>query len=272
MSVKLLDKWLFLDLIMSDPRLPGSAKSAAFFLLDHLNTETERCDPSLDGLAERMSMSRRSVVDGIAALIEAGYLERVAGGGRGVRTKYRPCWETVQPASQYQDPETVKQSVINCEVERTKTVKNTSHETGNRNREETGNKNKRPRNTDLAPPEGSEKHTPARKKYAFEGEVIRLTVEHFDQWAEVYHGIPDLRAKLTALDAWCATHWSNGSRQRKDWFYSVPGMLDKEHQKMLAGGNTDRNDYWDEVDRCGKLLIEHGKLSAREVRQIVDGV
>ncbi len=109
MTVSLHDKWLFLGAVMADPALPGSAKSGAYFLLDHLNTKSERCDPSLVGLAERMEMSRQSAIDGIAALIDGGYLERVSGGGRGVRTKYRPCWETVKQASQYQDPETVKQ-------------------------------------------------------------------------------------------------------------------------------------------------------------------
>ncbi len=117
MTVSLRDKWLFLDAVMSDSALPGSAKSVAYFLLDHLNTQTERCDPSLIGLAERMGMSRQSVITGIAALIAGGYFERVVGGGRGVRTKYRPCWKTGKQASQYQDTETVKQSIINSQAE-----------------------------------------------------------------------------------------------------------------------------------------------------------
>ena len=54
MSVSLLDKWMFLDAIMGDPKLPGSAKSVAYFLFDHLNTKTERCDPSQVGLAKRI--------------------------------------------------------------------------------------------------------------------------------------------------------------------------------------------------------------------------
>ena len=85
-------------------------------------------------------MSERSVVTGIAALIDGGYFERVAGGGRGKRTRYRPCWETVKQTSVFSDPETLKQNVINTEVSRKKTLKHTSYETGNRNREETGNK------------------------------------------------------------------------------------------------------------------------------------
>ena len=80
MTVSLLNKWRLLGVIMGDPALPGSARSVAYFLLDHLNTQSERCDPSLIGLAERMGMSRRSVVSGINALIEKGYIERVAGG------------------------------------------------------------------------------------------------------------------------------------------------------------------------------------------------
>lgn len=72
MTVSLRDKWLFLDAVMGASALPGSAKSAAYFLLDHLNTQTERCDPSLIGLAERMGMSRQSAITGIAALIAGG--------------------------------------------------------------------------------------------------------------------------------------------------------------------------------------------------------
>ena len=238
MTVSLQDKWLFLGAVMGDPDLPGSAKSAAYFLLDHLNTRTERCDPSLVGLAERMDMSRQSAIDGIAALIAGGYFERVSGGSRGIRTKYRPCWETVKQALQFQDPETVKQSTINGKVELAKTVKHTCHETGNLNREETGKENPLSGDSKLAPSAESEKTTPAPKKYAFEGEVIRLIPKHFDEWAGVYHGIPDLRAELTALDVWCAKHWREGSRHRKDWYQHVSRLLNKKHQERLAKQNS----------------------------------
>ncbi len=139
MTVSLLDKWIFLGAIMGDPTLPGSARAAAYFLLDHLNTQSERCDPSQIGLAERMGMSERSVVTGIGALITHGYFERVPGGGRGVRTRYRPCWETLKQASAFSDEETLKQSVINTEVLRQETLKQASDESGNRTREESEN-------------------------------------------------------------------------------------------------------------------------------------
>lgn len=143
-SHTLLDKWNILGMVMADPELPASAKSAAYFLLNHFNTGTGQCNPSLDGLAEQMGVSRRTVVTALDQL--GGYFERVKGGGRQVRTSYMPKWktvkggsqkdtETVNAASQNEDTETVKSGARNCEVQRTKTVKPASHEYGNRNRE-----------------------------------------------------------------------------------------------------------------------------------------
>ncbi len=62
MTVSLHDKWLFLGAVIEDPALPDSAKLVAYFLLDHLNTRTERCDPSLIGLAERMGVAKSTVI------------------------------------------------------------------------------------------------------------------------------------------------------------------------------------------------------------------
>ena len=53
MDLSLLDQWKFTRLIMADPDLLPSSKVAAFFLLDHHNLKTGRCDPSMETLAER---------------------------------------------------------------------------------------------------------------------------------------------------------------------------------------------------------------------------
>ncbi len=166
--------------------------------------------------------------------------------GRGRRTAYRPQWETLKPASQFTDGETLKSGALNTEVSRQKTLKPASHETGKGNREETGKENPPTTEANLAPPAQPSKPPPARKKYAFEGTVIRLTVDDFETWASTYHGIPDIKAELTAIDAWCATNWPDGSKQRKGWFHRVSNMLNRKHQEVLAP-ESDSSGYWAEV-------------------------
>lgn len=70
------------------------------------------------------------------------------------------------------------------------------------------------------------------KSYAFEGRVIRLNQRDFDQWAQTYSAIPDLRAELAALDAWF-TGPEITDAKRKSWFNAVPGMLSRKHQDMI---------------------------------------
>ena len=79
--------------------------------------------------------------------------------------------------------------------------------------------------------------------------MIRLIPKHFDEWAGVYHGIPDLRAELTALDVWCAKHWREGSRHRKDWYQHVSRLINKKHQEMLAKAGTERDGYWADIEK-----------------------
>lgn len=242
MTVSLRDKWLFLDAVMGDSALPGSAKSAAYFLLDHLNTQTERCDPSLIGLAERMGMSRQSAITGIAALIAGGYFERVVGGGRGVRTKYRPCWKTVKQASQYQDTETVKQSIINGKAERTETVKQTCHETGKGNQEETGKGNPSPTESDLPPPDEPSSPPPARNKYAFIGKIVRLTQADFDQWEKSFQHI-DLRGALQNRDDWLIELPENDRRRSSSgWYRATSNWLTSRNEQAAAEARHDAAD------------------------------
>lgn len=68
-------------------------------------------------------------------------------------------------------------------------------------------------------------------KYVFQGQIIRLESRHFNQWAEDYHSIADLKAELRTLDGW----WQDQSEEkRKKWFHPTMGMLNKKHQANLA--------------------------------------
>ncbi len=80
--------------------------------------------------------------------------------------------------------------------------------------------------------------------------VIRLTGEDFDEWANLYHAIPDLMTELASIDGWCARNWKEGSSQRKGWFHGVPKMLNKSHQELLAKKASDpAAEYWAEIKR-----------------------
>lgn len=64
---------------------------------------------------------------------------------------------------------------------------------------------------------------PAGKAYAFEGETIRLSKQHFDKWRESFRAIPDLRAELQAADDY---YTENPPRDGK-WFFPVSRWLAK---------------------------------------------
>jgi hypothetical protein len=55
-------------------KLPCTQKMVLMMLAERHNRDTGRCDPSLDLLAEDCGLSRRSVMDQVARLAEAGYL------------------------------------------------------------------------------------------------------------------------------------------------------------------------------------------------------
>ena len=58
-ELNLMNQWNLAQLIMADPDLLPSSKVAAFFLLEHHNLKTGRCDPSMKTLAKEMSISER---------------------------------------------------------------------------------------------------------------------------------------------------------------------------------------------------------------------
>lgn len=70
------------------------------------------------------------------------------------------------------------------------------------------------------------------KKYEFEGRTIRLNKRDFDQWAQSYNAIPDLRAELQSLDDWLQGP-SITDAKRKGWFIAVSGMLGRKHSERL---------------------------------------
>jgi hypothetical protein len=125
----LLDKWKLLGQVMADPDLSGSAKSAAYYLLNHFNLKTEQCDPSLLGLAEQMGKHERSALRAVNELVKKGVFERAQGGGRGRTTKYKPLWETPTELS------------LNTDKTVRKTPTKLSDEYGKENGKEDGNKN-----------------------------------------------------------------------------------------------------------------------------------
>ena len=132
----LLEKWKLLGAIMADSSLPCSAKVIAFSILDHLNTKTGRCDPSLVGLAERTSTPKRTVIRAIQALVDAGYFRVRHGGGRRRRNSYMPAWETVTPETPFDDQETVTFETEKGDILDQETVTPETPEHGNRTREE----------------------------------------------------------------------------------------------------------------------------------------
>lgn len=68
---------------------------------------------------------------------------------------------------------------------------------------------------------------PRDGKYAFLGEVIRLTPKDLDQWRETYHAVPDIIAELRTADAYYRT---NPPKDGK-WFFAASAWLKREHDR-----------------------------------------
>ena len=102
MGLGLLDQWRLARLIMADPDLLQSSKVVAFFLLDHHNLKTGRCDPSLETLATEMGLSPRQVIRVIKPLT-GKYFHVVSGGSikasKRKTNSYQPNWQLVTSKS-----------------------------------------------------------------------------------------------------------------------------------------------------------------------------
>ncbi|MGJ0236969.1 hypothetical protein ACQEPB_00410 [Novosphingobium fluoreni] len=109
---------------------------------------------------------------------------------------------------------------------------------------QTGDK-KPPSGAEKTPLEGKQKPPPSSsssssssvpptpKRYAFEGRTLRLNQRDFDQWAESYNAIPDLRAELQSIDSWFQGA-NVPEAKRKSWFEATSRMLGRKHQELLA--------------------------------------
>tara|TARA_R100000951_G_scaffold1557_4_gene3265 strand:- start:1327 stop:2097 length:771 start_codon:yes stop_codon:yes gene_type:complete len=67
-------------------------------------------------------------------------------------------------------------------------------------------------------------------KFAFEGDVIKLTHKDFEKWSSSFSAIYDLKAELQALEDWFSK--PENESNRKSWFHMVSGILKKEHVKQ----------------------------------------
>lgn len=73
--------------------LSEATRRVAGAIIDHFNRKTGQCDPSINRLAELLTMSRESVLRATRQLHEDGWIERIAHGGHSHRTAYLPNWE-----------------------------------------------------------------------------------------------------------------------------------------------------------------------------------
>ena len=77
----LLKQWKLLGLILADKRLAPADKHVAYWLLDHRNAHTGRCDPSIGRLPDKTGLDERSVTRALATL-ERKWLRRELRPGR----------------------------------------------------------------------------------------------------------------------------------------------------------------------------------------------
>lgn len=74
------------------PNLTRAASAVGAVLLDHYNTATGLCCPSVQHIVERAGYARRSVIRGLDELVAAGLFVRQRGGGAGHTSRYVPCF------------------------------------------------------------------------------------------------------------------------------------------------------------------------------------
>lgn len=105
-----------------------------------------------------------------------------------------------------------------------------------------------PLSTDTAPP--------SAPRYAFEGEVIRLLPKDFNRWAKAFHAIPDLAAKLCALDA----HYDETliGKDRGHWFVRCSNALRNDHNKLLEAQRQQEAEDARDFDPCSPpTVLDH---------------
>lgn len=74
------------------PGLSRSTWRVAGAIIDHFNRRTGQCDPSMGGIATKLSLCRRTVIRAVGQLTAAGLFVRIRHGGYSHRNAYRPVW------------------------------------------------------------------------------------------------------------------------------------------------------------------------------------
>lgn len=75
----------------------------------------------------------------------------------------------------------------------------------------------------------------AAAPYAFDGAILKLKQKHFDDWTKAYSSI-DLRAELTARDAWLGSDRATDA-DRRNWFISTSKYLANRNMEARAKGS-----------------------------------
>ena len=89
-AVSLLQKWQLLQAILAEAELPATAKVVAARMLDYLHTQTGRCCPSYQSLADGTGLKRRAIIYAVQDLEGSGWIkvDRVKGGAASGANRY----------------------------------------------------------------------------------------------------------------------------------------------------------------------------------------
>jgi hypothetical protein len=191
----LLDKWRLLQAIIADVQLPATAKVAAAVLLDCLNCQTGRCDPSIAFIADRIARGRRQAIDAVNELAKQGWLTRTLRRGT---TAYAFAFDrldegkgAVRNSAQHVDDDVRKTAPLGVRNFARGGVRNSAHKTEKR---ETGKREHGKEETSLPPlpfsvsaangePPPAAKE-PSRGQKAIRGQEERVTA--FDAFWRAY--------------------------------------------------------------------------------------
>lgn len=94
---------------------------------------------------------------------------------------------------------------------------------------------------DLGKSAALEKIPKREARYAFEGQIVRLTQAHLDAWRSSFSAIPDIVAELTTIDA----KFCDQGVDRKRWFGTAAAWLRQEHERRLRQAQAPAaGDWW----------------------------
>jgi hypothetical protein len=90
--LRALDTLIAHKMINLSDTLLGNDKRVAAVLIDHFNRKTGQCDPSLNTIAELLSVHPRTIIRSIRRLVRTGFFRKVKHGGKFHRNSYEPMW------------------------------------------------------------------------------------------------------------------------------------------------------------------------------------